>query len=88
MNGRWKKTRWLLPLVILALGLGLSILVRFAARQNPVLYLRADLATLILLAGVVLTIIGYATMWINSLFKKRWREFEGLSLITLKIKYN
>jgi len=71
MNERWEKTRWLLPLVILVLGLGLSLLVRFATRQNPVLYLRADLATLILLAGVVLTILGYAAMWINSQFKQQ-----------------
>jgi two-component system OmpR family sensor kinase len=71
MNERWEKTRWLLPLVILVLGLGLSLLVRFATRQNPVLYLRADLATLILLAGVVLTILGYAAMWIISLFKQQ-----------------
>jgi two-component system OmpR family sensor kinase len=64
MKEHWKKALWLLPLVILGLGFGISLLVRFATPRNPVLYLRADLATLILIAGVVLTLASYAVLWI------------------------
>jgi two-component system OmpR family sensor kinase len=64
MNGRWKKTFWLLPLIMLALGSGLSLLVRFASFGNPVLYLRADLATLILIIVVLLTLLSYSALWV------------------------
>jgi two-component system OmpR family sensor kinase len=64
MNGRWKKAFWLLPLIMLALGSGLSMLVRFASFGNPVLYLRADLATLILIIVVLLTLLSYSALWV------------------------
>jgi two-component system OmpR family sensor kinase len=64
MNGRWKKAFWLLPLIMLALGSGLSLLVRFASFGNPVLYLRADLATLILIIVVLLTLLSYSALWV------------------------
>jgi two-component system OmpR family sensor kinase len=64
MNGRWKKAFWLLPLIMLALGSGLSLLVRFASFGNQVLYLRADLATLILIIVVLLTLLSYSALWV------------------------
>jgi two-component system OmpR family sensor kinase len=64
MKGRWKKAFWLLPLVMLVLGSGLSLLVRFASLGNPVLYLRADLATLILIVVVLLTLVSYIALWV------------------------
>lgn len=71
MKERWEKTRWFLPLVIFILGLGLSLVVRFVIHSNPVLYLRADLATLILIAGIILTILGYGALWVIYLFRQQ-----------------
>ena len=71
MKQRWKELLWLLPLVALGLGLGLSMLVRYTAQRNPVLYLRIDLATLILIAGVVLTLASYAALWVFTRIEKQ-----------------
>ncbi len=71
MKQRWKELLWLLPLVALGLGLGLSMLVRYTAQRNPVLYLRIDLATLILIAGVVLTLASYAVLWVITRIEKQ-----------------
>jgi two-component system, OmpR family, sensor kinase len=68
---RWKELLWLLPLVALGLGLGLSMLVRYTAQRNPVLYLRIDLATLILITGVVLTLASYAALWVITCIEKQ-----------------
>lgn len=69
MKASWQKIRWLLPLIVLALGLGLSLLVDFIVSNNPIIYLRVDLATLILIAGVLLTLIGYFILWIATRFE-------------------
>jgi two-component system, OmpR family, sensor kinase len=53
------KIRWFYPLAPAILGIGLSLYVSLAAAHNPVLYLRADTATLILLAGLALSGFGY-----------------------------
>jgi len=71
MKKRWKKVLWLLPLAVLGLGLGLSALVRFAANRNPVLYLRADLATLILIVAVLLTLASLAALWVITRFEQQ-----------------
>jgi len=71
------KLRALLPLLGLVIGIGLSLLVRFAAPSNPVLYLRADLATLILIAGVLLTLAGYLVLWVAIRFDRHRRELSA-----------
>lgn len=53
------KARWFLPLLPAILGIGLSLYLSLLAARNPVLYLRGDLATLVLLAGVILTGLAY-----------------------------
>jgi two-component system OmpR family sensor kinase len=53
------KARWLLPLIPGLLGLGFSLYLSRVAARNPVLYLRADSATLILSAGWLLTGVVY-----------------------------
>lgn len=59
------KARWLYPLIPGLVGIGLSIFLSYATSNNPIIYLRADLATLILLAGGLLSIIGYAILGIT-----------------------
>lgn len=71
MKERWKKGLWLLPLGVLGLGLGLSLLVRFIAPRNPVLYLRADLATLIIIAGLLLTLASYVALGVITRFEQQ-----------------
>jgi two-component system OmpR family sensor kinase len=56
------KVRWLFPLIPAILGMGFSIYLSFVAARNPVIYLRADSATLVLLTGWVLTGISYCVM--------------------------
>lgn len=53
------RTRWFLPLIPVILGIGLSLYISLAASHNPILYLRADLATLVLLVGIGLTGFAY-----------------------------
>lgn len=65
------KKRWLLPLLALGLGGALSLWFRFLAPANPVLYLRADLATFFLLTGVFLTLLGYFALWRNQRFTRQ-----------------
>lgn len=59
------KPRWLYPLIPLVVGSGVSLYLSYASPQNPVIYLRADLATLVLFTGSLLTIIGYAILGFN-----------------------
>ena len=56
------KVRWLYPLIPLVVGSGVSIYLSYVVPHNPIIYLRADLATLILFSGSLLTIIGYAVL--------------------------
>jgi two-component system OmpR family sensor kinase len=79
MKERWKKVLWLLPLVVLVLGLGLSMFVHFAAPRNPVLYVRVDLATLILIAGVLLTLAGYAALLVIARFEQQRQRLTSLA---------
>jgi two-component system, OmpR family, sensor kinase len=74
MKQLWKKAHWLLPLVLLGLGLGLSLVVRFAAARNPILYLRLDLATLIFIIGVLLTLTGYLFLWSRTRFERQQKQ--------------
>ena len=71
MKKRWKKALWLLPLGMLGLAVGLSLLVRFTAPRNPILYLRADLGTLILIAGMALALTSYAALWVFARFEQQ-----------------
>lgn len=66
-----KKASWLLPLVIVGLALFLSAWVYFAAPRNPVLYLRADLATFILIIGGLLALASYAVIWVIHRFMEQ-----------------
>ena len=61
----------LLPLAALGLAVLIAGLVRYVIPSNPVLYLRADLATLVLLAGALLTLAGYAAIWIAARFERQ-----------------
>ena len=56
------KARWLLPLIPGILGAGFSIYLSTVAARNPVLYLRADSATLRLNAGWLLTGAAYCVL--------------------------
>ena len=71
MKKRWLSTLWLLPLALFGVTLALSLLIRFVAPQNPVLYLRADLATLILIIGVLLALASYAILWTIARFEQQ-----------------
>ena len=51
------RPRWLLALVPAILGLGLGAWLTFSSTTNPLLYAQADLATLVSLAGLTLTIL-------------------------------
>lgn len=57
--------RWLLPLLGLLPGVGLSLWFRFLAPANPVLYLRADLATVFLFLGILLAMLGFLLVWLR-----------------------
>jgi two-component system OmpR family sensor kinase len=69
-----KKASWLLPLAIAGLALVGSAWVYFVAPRNPVLYLRADLATLILILGGLLALTSYAAVWIIDRFIEQRRD--------------
>jgi len=65
------KIRWLLPLIPGILGLGLSLYLSRVASQNPVVYMRADSATLILIAGWLLTGAAYFVLAVLHEFKQQ-----------------
>lgn len=65
------KIRWLLPLLPGMIGMGLSIYLGAAGTRNPVLYLRADSATLILFAGWILTGTGYLVLAVLTGFERQ-----------------
>ena len=66
-----KKASWLLPLAILGTAVLLSAWVFFLAPRNPVLYLRADLATFILILGVLLALASYAALRVVARFRQQ-----------------
>ncbi len=51
------RLRWLLALIPAILGLGLGAWLTFSSAPNPLLYAQADLATLISLAGIIISIL-------------------------------
>lgn len=63
-----KRLRWILPALPLVAGLGASLLLNTAGHGNPILYLRADLGTLLLLAGILISGAGYAAIAILARF--------------------
>ena len=65
------KVRWLLPLIPGILGLGLSLYLSIVATRNPVIYMRADAATLILFAGWLLTGVVYFVLAILQGFERQ-----------------
>jgi two-component system OmpR family sensor kinase len=65
------KIRWLLPLIPGILGLGLSLYLSIVSAQNPVIYMRADAATLILLAGLLLTGTAYFVLAVVAGFERQ-----------------
>jgi len=50
--------RWLLALIPIASGIVLAFVIRAGSIDNPILFLRADIATLFILFGVVLSVIA------------------------------
>ena len=68
------KPRWLLLLIPLGAGLILALVVRYAAPTNPVLYLRADLATLILIGAALLSLAWFAAGWVAARFEHQRQD--------------
>jgi two-component system OmpR family sensor kinase len=65
------KIRWLLPLIPGIFGLGLSLYLSILATRNPVIYMRADAATLVLLAGWLLTGVVYFVLAVLQGFEQQ-----------------
>ncbi|MBM4429760.1 MAG: sensor histidine kinase, partial [Chloroflexi bacterium] len=64
---RWK---WLLACLPAALGVMLAIILTNGALANPILYLRADLASLVALAGTLGSVLVVAWLLVG----QRWEQ--------------
>jgi len=73
------KARWLLPLIPGILGAGFSIYLSMIAARNPVLYLRADSATLILIAGWLLTGAAYCVLVVVQSYERQRKTLAAQS---------
>jgi two-component system, OmpR family, sensor kinase len=73
------KSRWLLPLIPGIFGAGFSIYLSMIAARNPVIYLRADSATLILLAGWLLTGAAYSLLFIVEGYERQRKTLAAQS---------
>lgn len=65
------KLRWLLPLIPGILGLGFSVYLSMVAVRNPVIYMRADSATLICIAGWLLSGMAYCVLAVVQGFERQ-----------------
>lgn len=67
---RWRRD-WLAVLVPAATGLGLALTLQSGRLRNPLLYLQADLGTLLLLAGLLLSGMALETIVLGALAHRR-----------------
>lgn len=63
MNKHWKKFMRLLPGIVLALGLMATLWIGFIASNNPILYLRIDLATLVFGCALLGALASFGVDW-------------------------
>lgn len=79
MKERWEKLRWLLPLVIFVLGLGLSLLVRFAAEgMNSAAFRHGPLEVISPQTFVMVYLGAVATSTLNTNLVQDIRSAGGL----------